>query len=84
MKHTSYDMIQSQDGKWTLRASRQTVKRGSLKEIVETMISDLDFQMSEIEFAVEQMEACVDNSAHFGMNRTFMFTRDLDSDKVSA
>lgn len=80
-ENSSYDLIMQIDGSWILKASQISVAKGTLKDVVAIMIKRYKFLMSEIEYAIEDMDIKGHNRAHFGMGKSFIFSDDFEGQK---
>jgi len=58
---------------------RSGIYRGDLKKICKYAVIDLDFDVSEIELGVMEMNKHFHNAAEFGIMRKFMFTFDNET-----
>jgi hypothetical protein len=72
---TSYDLIRHMGGNFSLIGADGTLfSHGSLNVVVKYMVANLDFDIDQIEYAVEQLEDNDHLRAHFGCYRKFIFT----------
>lgn len=47
-----------------------------LKHMMKIMVKEYDFELSEIEFAISELNKHENDTAHFGVFGTFLFTSD--------
>jgi hypothetical protein len=79
VEHTDYDLVMNISGSWTLKGSDTILFYGTLKEVVTHMVRKCNFELSEIKFALEDMEVKGHTRAHFGMFKSLIFTADADT-----
>lgn len=62
------------DKQWRVFKSGQEIKSGELKEVVVYLVRQQGFQLSEVNMALEEMLSKGDDTADFGMYKSFIFT----------
>ena len=81
-----YNIAEKGINLWTVQVINDTIYVGSFSEVVIYSIIRLGFKLEDIEFAVSTMLEEGHNVAHFGMNRTFLYSfqrEKEDREKVS-
>jgi hypothetical protein len=69
-----YDLYEAFEAQWVLDFKNGDAFYGSLEEIGVYMCKKLDFNLREIDIAVEEMIKKNHNAAHFGVFKSMIFT----------
>lgn len=84
VKYTGYYLTQTILGSWALSTENKKVLiHGDFKSVVKSMVEEFYFDINEIEFAIENLEANQHDTAHFGMSRGFIYTMDTRNVSVA-
>jgi hypothetical protein len=82
-----YDLYQPfpELNQWVIDLKNGQAYHGKFNEVVSYMVSNLDFYFQDIEIAVKEMTDKWNNCAHFGINRTFIFSfnKEINVDQAS-
>lgn len=81
-----FNLIEGENETWYLQVINKVALKGSFKEIVIYAILRLGFDANEIDEAIKDMYSTGTNAAHFGSNRTFIysFNKDLYSSRKAS
>jgi len=69
-----FDIYELQLDIWVIHVKDSNIYYGTFAEVVVYSITRLGFSSDQLELAVQEMVKYDNNAAHFGMNRSFIFT----------
>lgn len=69
-----YNLIEVESNSWAIQVIGDTVFTGTFREVILFSIVRLGFTMEELNIALNDMLTNGDDTAHFGIYRTFLYT----------
>lgn len=75
---SGYNLIEGENNVWYLQVIDKVALKGNFREIVIYAVVKLGFNISEIDEAIKDMYETGTNAAHFGSNRSFIYSFEKD------